>query len=207
MEDSENKIAWYVMQVMSGQENKVYDSIRFVCSRDYANVIPVDEDKRKYHAFFNGLVFGIYELSIPYERIEERKMGKKTVRERKLYPGYILLRVNLYDDNGRLNPDTWTFIRETKGVIGLVGGQSPVPLSDDEVAEMIKANTATEEEKAHPKVQYSVGESVIIKEGAFESCEGVIETVDEERGKLKVSVSIFGRFTPVEVEFWQVERP
>lgn len=206
MDDSDSKSNWYVMQVMSGQENKVYESIQFTCSRDSANVVP-EESGRKYHCVFKGLVYGVYELNIPYERIEERKQGRKTVRERKLYPGYILLRMRLYDDNDRLIPENWTYIKDTKGVIGLIGGQAPVPLSPHEVAEMTRIQDETDETKAKPKVQYTVGESVIIKEGAFESCEGVIENVDQEHGKLRVSVSIFGRFTPVEVEFWQVERP
>ncbi len=208
MSEAESKARWYVLQVMSGKENKVYSYLDFICSGDAANVVEVDPEKqRKYRSQFYGLVYGIYEINIPYEIIEERKQGKKTVKERKLYPGYVLVRMELYDNDGRLIPDNWNFIRETKGVIGLVGGQIPVPLTDSEAAEMIRINDEAEDEKSRPRVQYNVGESVIINEGAFANCEGVIEAVDDERGRLKVSVSIFGRYTSVEAEFWQVERP
>ena len=218
MAETQNKVSWYVLQVMSGQENKVFESLNFICASDPENIIEQDSEKqRKYRGIFKGLVYGIHEINIPYELIEERKQGakkaskdkksEKSFKERKLYPGYVLVRMEIYDAEGKLIPDNWNFIRGTKGVIGLLGGQIPVPLTDAEAAEMVRINDEAEEEKSRPRVLYNVGESVVIKEGAFADCEGVIEAVDDERGRLKVLVSIFGRYTSVEAEFWQVERP
>ncbi len=215
MSENEDKtIRWYVMQVMSGQESKVYKYLRFQCIQDAANVVSAADDAKlneEFGALFNGLLYGIYELCIPYERVEDRRgSGKEksaSVKYRKLYPGYVLIRMRLYDEEGRLIPDHWNFIKDTKGVIGLIGGQNPVPLTEKEVSDMLRKQKDNEVEPARPTVVYNVGEAVIIKEGAFANCEGTIEVVDQERQRLKVSVSIFGRFTPVEVDFEQVERP
>ncbi len=199
---------WYVLQVMSGRENKVFDKLDFECSRDAGNVVlGPGEEKQKFHSVFRGLVYGIYELTIPYERIEERKNSKKVVREQKLYPGYVLIRMKLFDEEGKVLHENIRFVKDTPNVIGMIGGQMPVPLTDEEAFGMMKVHSEAEEGKSKPKVQYNVGETVIIREGAFENCEGQIESVDEERCSLKVSVSIFGRYIPVEVEYGQVERP
>ncbi len=90
-------------------------------------------------------------------------------------------------------------------MIGLIGGERPLPLPDDEVEQIMNQALATEE-SARPKVEYEVGDTVTVKDGPFENFEGVVENVDADRGKLQLSVSIFGRSTPLEVEFWQVER-
>ncbi|MFA6815157.1 MAG: transcription termination/antitermination protein NusG [Lentisphaeria bacterium] len=182
---------WYVLQVMSGQENKVMKFLTYRCEMDKQN----------------GIDNGIHELNMPTERVEERSSaGKKIVRDRKLYPGYLLVKVRLFDDYGKLDPIVWGIINETQGVISFIGGDHPVSLAEDEVAEMLK-QTQTKDDKPKAKVTYHIGETITIIDGAFENFEGIIETVDEERSKLQVSVSIFGRSTPVEVEFWQVERP
>ena len=215
-ENSDIKTNWYVMQVMSGQENKVFNYLDFYCSKDAANVIlPPDGVKKRFHSVFAGLIYGIYELNIPFELVDDRKpipgakkgTAAKKPKERKLYPGYVLIRMQLQDQNGKLLQDNLRFIKDTKGVIGLIGDTMPVPLSAEEAAGMMKVRNEAAEEVVKPKVVYNVGESVIIRDGAFVDCEGVIESVDEERNKLHLSVSMFGRFTPVEVDFWQVERP
>ena len=208
---------WYVIQAMSGKERKVFNTLDFNFSRDAANVILDDNgDKRLLHSYFRGLVAGVFELVIPYERIEERKAARKEVaakpakkesfKIRLVYPGYILVKMKMKDENGKMINENVREIRDVNGVIGFLGGVSPVPLTPEEVGRMLKTQSDVEQDKPKPKVQYSVGEAVVINNGSFEGCEGVIEVVDSEHEKLKVSVSIFGRFTPVEVDFWQVER-
>ena len=217
-EASDNGTKWYVIQAMSGKEKKVFSTLDFDCSRDSANVI-LDDDggKRLYHSYFRGLIAGVYELVIPYERIEERKTQKKegskgtvkkeSIKTRLVYPGYILVKMRMYDETGKMINDNVRALRDVNGVIGFLGGVSPTPLTPDEVGRMLKTQNDVEQDKPKPKVQYNVGEAVVIVNNpAFENCEGIIEAVDSEREKLKVSVSIFGRFTPVEVDFWQVER-
>ena len=213
MANTNNKICWYVLQVMSGREKRVFAALNSDCSADIENVIPKDpESTRKYRSQFKGMLYGIYEINIPYEQIEEHKQGKtgkqKVVHEKLLYPGYVLVRMQLFDENSMLIPDNWNFIRGTANVIGFLGtGEIPTPLTDEEAARMTHDDDEAAEEQARPRVQYNVGESVMITEGAFENCEGTIESVDDEHGRLRVLVSIFGRYTSVEAEFWQVERP
>lgn len=189
MEDSVGA-KWYVLQVMSGQENRVQKSLQLRCEADIQA----------------GKMNGVLEVVIPSERVENRKNGKKIVRERKLYPGYLLIKLDLHDADGRVRPDTWSTVLEVQGVIGFIGKDRPVPISDEEVAVMMQ-QVEQAAEKPKPKIVYTIGETVVIKEGPFENFEGVIESVDTDRQRLKVSVSIFGRSTPVEVETWQVERP
>ncbi|HIE11026.1 MAG TPA: transcription termination/antitermination factor NusG [Kiritimatiellae bacterium] len=177
---------WYVLHALSGQEYKVKESI---------------EKRLK----VDGVEEYIDEVLIPTEKVSEVKHGRKTTTTRKFYPGYVLVRMALYDDSGKLMEKPWYFIQNTGGVIGFIGGDRPVPLRDDEVAVIL---TQVEEKKktVKPKVTFEPGETVKITDGPFLNFSGVIEEVDPERGKLKVSVSIFGRTAPVELEYWQVER-
>ncbi len=187
MSDSQQERAqWFVVQTMSGQENRVKQSI----------------ERRRAIEGVQDLVFDVV---IPTEKVSERRQGRRVTSERKLYPGYILMKACLFEEDGKPNEKVWYFIRETQGIIGFVGGERPVPLSPSEVEEMLVQCKASEE-GTKPKVQFQIGESVTIRDGAFENFEGVIENVDADRGKLRVSVTIFGRSTPVEVEYWQVER-
>jgi transcriptional antiterminator NusG len=114
--------------------------------------------------------------------------------------------MDLYEpDSHKVDEKAWYFVRNIQGVIGFIGGSnSPVPLSQDEVDDLFRQEKS--EEQVKPKILFDIGETVRIKDGAFENFEGVIEEIDNERGKLKLMVSIFGRSTPVELEFWQVER-
>jgi len=186
MAEHEELAQWFVVQTMSGQEFKVKQSIER--RRELEDVEDV-----------------VHEVVVPTETVSEVRRGRKTTMERKFFPGYILVKVSLYDEEGNTQHRPWYFVRDTQGVIGFVGGEKPVPLSAQEVADMLQQSEKGEE-ISKPKVQFEVGETVTIKDGAFENFEGTIESVDPDRGKLQVSVSIFGRSTPVEVEYWQVER-
>ena len=177
---------WFVVHVLSGQEFKVAESLTR-------------------HSKQEGLEHVLFEIQVPVEKVSEVRRGRKTTMNRKFFPGYLLIRMQLYDDAGKLDSGAWYFVRETQGVIGFIGGEKPVPLSPTEV-ENIMAQTHRGEEVAKPKIDFEIGETVTIKDGAFENFEGVVESVDPPRGKLKLAVSIFGRSTPVEVEYWQVER-
>jgi len=177
---------WFVIHTLSGQEQKVKESI----------------DKR-----IKAEEMGEYikEVLVPMEKVVEVRNNKKTVSTRKLWPGYVFVDMILLDENGRIVEKPWYFIKETQGVIGFVGGEPPTPTPDDEV-EQIKAQITESEETEKPKVSFEVGETVKINNGPFLNFSGLIEEVEPERGKLKVTVNIFGRNTPVELEYWQVEK-
>ena len=177
---------WFVLHTLSGQEQKVKDSIEKRLKTDEMSDF-------------------IQEVLVPMEKVAEVRGGKKTVTTRKLHPGYVYIDMALLDEDGRRREKPWYFIRETQGVIGFVGGERPVPVSPDEIA-VIKAQIADSEDTERPKVNFQVGETVKITDGPFLSLSGVIEEIDPERGKLKVTVPIFGRNTPVELEYWQVEK-
>lgn len=145
------------------------------------------------------------EVAIPTENVSEVRKGVRTTTTRKFFPGYILAELVLYDDQRNLDEKTWFYVRETTGVIGFVGGEKPVPLRPSEV-DVLMHQMEDKQEKVKPKVTFEVGEAVKINDGPFMNFSGVIEEIDPERGKLKVTVAIFGRSAPVELEYWQVER-
>ncbi|MDD2708592.1 MAG: transcription termination/antitermination protein NusG [Verrucomicrobiae bacterium] len=177
---------WYVLHCLPGQEQKVMDSI----------------EKRKSREEVTDL---IHRVLIPTERVEEVKRGKRATTTRKFYPGYLIVNMDLLDENNQLIDRSWYFIRDTPGVIGFVGGEKPIPLRKEEV-DSILAQIQDREDRVVPKINFGSGETLNINDGPFKGMQGVVEEVDQERGKLKVSVSIFGRSTPVELEFWQVEK-
>ena len=177
---------WYVLHCLPGQEQKVLDSI----------------EKRKVREEVADV---IHQVLIPTERVEEVKHGKRATTTRKFYPGYILINMDLMDEKSQLIERSWYFIRETPGVISFVGGERPIPLRKEEV-DSILAQIHEREDKVVPKMHFDLGETLNINDGPFKGMTGVVEEVDQEKGKLKVSVSIFGRSTPVELEFWQVEK-
>ena len=142
---------------------------------------------------------------MPTENVSEVKNGKKINKTRKLYPGYVFIHMRLYDEDGKILQKPWYFVRGVQGVIGFIGGERPSPLKQDEIDRILQ-QVSEAEGKEVPKVQFNVGEDVKITDGPFLNLNGRIDEIDPERGKLKVSVSIFGRFTPVELEYWQVER-
>ncbi len=177
---------WFALHTLSGQEGKV---------KTYIEKFKKAEELDDY----------IFEVLLPTEVVSEVKNGKKTTKTRKLYPGYVFINMRLYGEDKKLINKPWYFVKETTGVIGFVGGENPAALRQSEVDE-IRARIEAASGKEVPKVAYEVGENVKITDGAFANLTGRIDEVDPERGKLKISVSIFGRFTPVELEYWQVER-
>jgi transcriptional antiterminator NusG len=177
---------WFVIHTLSGQEQKVKESIEKRLKT---------EEMGEY----------IKEVLVPMEKVAEVRSGKKSVTLRKLHPGYVYIDMALLDENKRVIPKAFYFIKETQGVIGFVGGDRPQTATVEEM-DFIKAKIAESEDTERPKVQFDVGETVKINDGPFLNFSGVIEEVDPERGKLKVTVNIFGRNTPVELEYWQVEK-
>jgi transcriptional antiterminator NusG len=177
---------WFVIHTLSGQEQKVKESI---------------EKRLK----TEEMTEHISEVLVPMEKVAEVRNGKKTVTTRKLYPGYVFINMALLDDNRRVIEKPWYFIRDTQGIIGFVGGERPSPTPADEI-ESIKAQMSDSEDREKPKVHFEVGETIKINDGPFLNFGGVIEEIEPERGKLKVTVNIFGRNTPVELEYWQVEK-
>ena len=177
---------WFVIHTLSGQEQKVKDSIEKRIKT---------EEMQEF----------IKEVLVPMEKVVEVRNQKKTVTTRKLHPGYVYIDMVLLDENRRLLDRPWYFIRETPGIIGFVGGERPVPVGRDEI-EVIKAQVSASEDTEKPKVNFEVGETIKISDGPFLNFSGVIEEIDPARGKLKVTVNIFGRNTPVELEYWQVEK-
>lgn len=181
---------WYVLHTLSGQENRVREKIE--------NQIRIaDAD------------IPIFEVLIPTETVSEVRNGTRRKIKRKIFPGYVYVRMNLYTDDERLNQRAWYFVREVQGVIGFIsGGDTPLPLPDEEVSELLRQSEEMEEGKgttlAKVPAYVSIGANVRIVDGAFVNFKGSVEEIDMERGKLKLLVSIFGRSTPVELEFWQV---
>lgn len=177
---------WFAIQTLSNQEGKV--------KRHLEKFVEIE-----------GVEDCIKQVLLPTEMVSEVKNGKRTSRVRKFYPGYLFVNMDLYDEEGDLLQKPWHFVRGTEGVIGFLGGDHPVPLKEDEI-DRILGQVKEAEGKEVPKIQYSIGDGVKITDGPFLSLTGNIEEVDVEHGKLKVSVAIFGRHTPVELEYWQVER-
>ena len=136
---------------------------------------------------------------IPTEVVSEVKSGKKKISERKFFPGYVLIEMDLTDES-------WYLVKNTPGVTGFISsGSRQTPLLEEEVKNILK-QTGERKEKPTPKISFEKGESVRVKDGPFTNFNGTIEEIHPEKGKLKVSVMIFGRPTPVEVEYWQIER-
>ena len=180
---------WFVVQALSGHENKVKDNFERQLKLDQNNI-------------------PIYEVLVPVEKVSEVKQGEKITSSRKFFPGYVLLRMDLYDADNNIRDDVWYFVRGIQGVIGFIGGganRRPLPLSETEVNNLMM-QVQERKDSVVPKVNFEQGETVRVKDGAFENFEGLVEEIDHDKGKVKVSVSIFGRSTPVELEFWQVEK-
>ena len=184
--DAPKQGQWFAVHVLSGQEESVR---KHMLSR--MKMMELSDD--------------VHEIVIPSERVSEVKRGKKTEVERKLYPGYIFVNLNLFDDEKKLIEPCWYFIRETPGVIGFADGDNPIPMRQDEVEGMLSQMRETED-KVVPKIAFSINDSVRVGDGPFEGQEGHIEEIDEPRGRVRVAVSIFGRSTPVDLEYWQVEK-
>lgn len=186
MKENTSEPQWFVVQTLSNRENQV---------KRYLDKYRVTEEMEEY----------LFEVLMPTETVTEVKSGKKTQKVRKLYPNYVFLQMQLYDEEGKILHKPYYFVNGAEGVIGFVGGERPTALKPAEIDGIL--NRVKESEgKEVPKVTFEVGEEVRINDGAFLNFTGRIEEIDPDHGKLKVSVSIFGRFTPVELEYWQVER-
>ena len=177
MQTTEKK--WYVVHTLSGQEYRVKDML--------TNTIETENVKDL-----------IFEILIPTENVSEVKAGKKRITTRKFFPGYILVNM-VFSEN------TWGIVKSVPGVIGFVGSGSPVPLKEDEIGSILQ-QIEDKKEKVKPKVIFEKGETVKVTDGPFVNFAGVVDEIFPDKGKLKVMLSIFGRTTPVELEYWQVER-
>ncbi len=171
---------WYVIHTQTGFENKVKTNL---------------ESKVQ----TQGLDHLIGQILIPTEKVSEVKEGKKKISERKFFPGYILVEMEM-------NDESWYLIKNTPGITGFVGsGNKPIPLQETDIDNIIKQQE-DKTVKPKPKIDFNIGENVRVKEGAFANFNGTIDEVNPNKGKLKVMVTIFGRQTPIEVEYWQVEK-
>ncbi|HEY3307467.1 MAG TPA: transcription termination/antitermination protein NusG [Desulfuromonadaceae bacterium] len=170
---------WYGVHTYSGFENKVRLNL-------------LERIKNE------GVEDFFEEILIPSETVVELKKGEKKTSSRKFFPGYILINMELTDE-------TWHIVKETSKVTGFVGGNTPFPIQDEEVNKIAR-RMEEGAEKPRPKVQFEVGETVRVVDGPFLNFSGVVEDVKPDKGKLRVTVTIFGRATPVELEFMQVEK-
>lgn len=169
---------WFVIHTYAGYENKVKDNL----------------EKRAESMHMEDHIFRVI---VPMEDEIQVKDGRKKVVQRKVFPGYVLVEMILTDHS-------WYVVRNTSGVTGFVGaGNKPVPLKEEEINGILEQMGVIE---GRVKLQFAVGESVRVKEGPFENFIGVVDELFPDKGKLKVSVSMFGRETPVELEFYQVEK-
>jgi transcription termination/antitermination protein NusG len=171
---------WYVVHTQTGLE----DRVKTVLENRLA---------------MEGMGERIEKIVIPTEQISEVRSGKKRVSERRFFHGYILVEMDM-------NDDTYSFVRKIPGVTGFLGvGKKPIPLSPLEVDGILKKTEETKH-KPSPKTIFEKGEQIRVKEGPFMNFNGTIDDVYPDKGKLKVNISIFGRATPVELEYWQVEK-
>lgn len=171
---------WYIIHCYSGFEKKVAQSIRE-------------------QAITHGMTDKFEDIVVPTEEVVEMRRGQKVSSERRFFPGYVLVRMDMTDQ-------TWHLVRNTPKVTGFLGGGGrPVPISEIEAQRVIRQ---VEEgvERPKPSILFEVGETVRVSDGPFTSFNGTVQEIDEERARLKVAVSIFGRATPVELEYTQVEK-
>ncbi len=178
--DEPIEMDWYILKVQSNRERSITDALR-----------------RK--VAIEGLDRYFGDIVVPTEKVTEFKGGKKKVVQRKLYPGYIVV-------NMHINDDTWFAVRETSGIGDFTGsGGKPTPMLPHEVARIVQ--TEEEETSESPKlnINFELSDRVKIKEGTFESFEGEVSAIDVQSGRITVMINIFGRSTPVELEYWQVE--
>ena len=179
--EPEGQMEWFVLKVQSNREKSVRASLERTIKRE-------------------GLEDCFGEIVIPTEKIVETKSGKKKVVERKLYPGYLMIQMILTED-------TWYLVRTTSGVGDFTGSAGkPIAMQEHEIKRMLGQEETKEEQPTKVKIDFAPGDIVKIKDGTFESFEGSIEAIDEANGKVTVLIEIFGRSTPTELEYWQVER-
>jgi transcriptional antiterminator NusG len=173
-------LRWYVVHVYSGFERKVAQSIR-------------EQAQQK------GLGDSIAEVLVPTEEVVELRRGAKINAERKFLPGYVLIKMEM-------NDESWHLVKNTPKVTGFLGAKGkPAPIPESEINH-VQTQVKEGIERPKPAIIFEIGEQVRVSDGPFTSFNGLVEEVDEEKGRLKVAVSIFGRATPVELEYTQVEK-
>jgi transcription termination/antitermination protein NusG len=179
-EPKSDKMDWYILKVQSNRE----ESIREALLRRVA---------------IAGLGYFFGDVIVPTEKVTEFKGGKKKVTKRKLYPGYLVV-------NMEINDDTWFLARETPGIGDFTGAAGrPSPMLPHEVARIVSKQEEKSEKAPKLKISFREGERVKINEGTFENFEGDVDSIDETNGRVTVMINIFGRSTPVELEYWQIE--
>ena len=171
---------WYVLKVQTNREKSIRESLLR-------------------HIKLEGPEEFFGEVIIPTEKVIETKGGKKRTIERKLFPGYLMIQMIL-------NDDTWYLVRDTSGVGDFTGAAGkPIAMQEHEIQQMLGKEVEKEVEQPRIKIEFATGDVVKIKEGTFESFEGTIEAIDQHTGKITVLIEIFGRSTPTELQYWQVE--
>ena len=176
---------WFVLRVASNKEERVRETL--------ARKMQVEA------------VEGVGRIVVPIEQLKRIRAGKQRVFKRKLYPGYVFMEVEPKED-GRVPDDVWYVIKETMGVGDFIGTEGvPTPMRDTDVARMMK-EIEKPEDTPNIKMEFEKGDVVKIREGAFENFEGVVDDIDSERGMVRVIVAIFGRSTPLDIEYWQIEK-
>jgi len=179
--DDSPKMNWYILKVQSNRERSIADALR----RKIA---------------IEGLEEFFGDVIVPMEKVTEFKGGKKKVVQRKLYPGYIVV-------NMLINDDTWFAVRETSGIGDFTGAHGkPSPMLPHEVTRIIQTEEEETDDAPKLNITFKLGDRVKIKEGTFESFEGEVNEIDEHSGRVTVMINIFGRSTPVELEYWQAEQ-
>jgi len=172
---------WYVVHVYSGFEKKIAQQIR-------------EQAEQK------GLADAFDEILVPSEEVTEVRRGQKINSERKFFPGYVLVKMAMSDE-------AWHLVKDTPKVTGFLGARNkPSPITEAEAQRIVNQVQEGVDKPRRPSITFEVGEQVRVADGPFTSFNGTVEEVDEERGRVKVSVSIFGRSTPVELEYGQVEK-
>jgi transcriptional antiterminator NusG len=173
-------LRWYVVHAYSNFEHRVQESLKERIKRE-------------------GLEAKFGEILVPTEEVQEVKRGAKILSERKFFPGYVLIKMDLSDE-------TWHLVKNTAKVTGFLGGKGrPSPISEAEASRIMR-QVQEGIERPKPSITFEIGEQVRVSDGPFTSFNGFVEEVDEEKARLKVAVSIFGRATPVELEYSQVEK-
>jgi len=177
---------WYVLRVAANKEIKVKKALEERIERD-------------------GLSDVVGRVEVPVESLKRIRGGKQTVQKRKLYPGYVFMEMESTSE-GKVPEKTWFLIKETAGVGDFIGTEgTPTPMRDTDVAKML-SEASKPEETPNIKIEFEPGDRIKIREGSFENFEGVVESIDSERGIVEVIVTIFGRSTPLDIEYWQIEK-
>jgi len=177
---------WYVLRVQSNKEVHVKEAL-----------------ERKVQMEGLGNIVG--RIEVPLETVKRIRGSRQSVHKRKLYPGYVFMEMESTDE-GRVPEKAWFMIKETSGVGDFIStGGIPTPMRDTDVAKML-SEAEKPNETPSIKVDFEQGDHIKIREGAFENFEGTVDSIDPEKGIIKVTVSIFGRSTPLDIEYWQVEK-